>query len=277
MEDDWRVYNHCLISNKMPHEDKKEEEIYTLEKWKDKGTLLARWTSDFDCGYETEWWYCLKDDKFDISTLKSKRRYVIKKGVDNFDIKVIDHTMYFDEMYEVYRDALLEYPKKYQSIRLKEEFIKFYSKSDSNIYMGVWDKETKEFSGYVICSKIQNEKETIINLQTVKVKRSAQKKEINAAIVNFICLQFLNGEKVKYIFDGERNIKHITNYQEYLIKYFGFRKVYCKLNIKYKPMMKLAVNILYPFRKILKNTNNKMLYNIYCILMQEQIRRSFKA
>ena len=39
--------------------------------------LLARWTEDFDCGYETEWWYVIKDTPLDLSKLKKKRRYDI--------------------------------------------------------------------------------------------------------------------------------------------------------------------------------------------------------
>ena len=37
-----------------------------------------------------------------------------------------------------------------------------------------------------------------------------------------------------YICDGERNILHETSFQNYLEKYFGFRKAYCKLNLKYR-------------------------------------------
>lgn len=276
MEDDWRIYNHTLISTKMPHEDKNSNEIDKLKKWNKKGTLLARWTSDFDCGFDTEWWYCLKDDEFDISSLKSKRRYVINKGIKNFEVKEIEQNKYLDEMYAVYKDALLEYPDKYRSIMSKDEFKKNYE-NDKKIFIGAWDKETGDFSGYAICLEIKSDTESVIDFQVVKVKRNAVSKEINAAIANYICCRFLNEEKVKYIFDGERNIRHITNFQDYLIKYFGFRKAYCKLNIKYKFLMNIIVNILYPFKNIFKNTNNKFLYNVYCILCQEQIRRSFKS
>jgi hypothetical protein len=274
MEEEWRVYNHGLISNKMPHEEKNVKSIEKLEKWKDKKTLFARWTSEFDCKEETQWWYCLKDDEYDISSLKAKRRYVINKGIKNFDVKVINPKDYYDEMYEVYKDSLSEYPKKYRNIATKEEFLN-ENEDVEKIYIGAWDKETKKFSGYAICGKLKNDECVIIELKVVKVMIESTKKEINAAIMNYICCKFLNEEHVKYIYDGERNIRHITNYQEYLIKYFGFRKAYCKLNIKYKTSIKLIVNILYPFRGILKNTNNKLLYNIYCVLFQEEIRRSF--
>lgn len=274
-DDEWKVYNYGMITTKMPHENKNVEKISHTNKWKSSKTLFARWTSNFDCGFETEWWYCLKDDKFDISTLKSKRRYVINKGINNFYLKIINPKEYLNEMYGVYINSLEDYPEKYRSTDSKEDFIKQHENS-KRIYIGVWDKESNIFSGYVICEKIQNKIDTVIDLQAVYVKKEALKKEINAAIGNFVCCKFLNEENVKYIYDGERNIRHITNYQDYLIKYFGFKKVYCKLNIKYKPIMNFIIFLLYPFRNFIKNTNNKLLYNIYCVLFQEQIRRSFK-
>lgn len=274
-KNDWIYYNHGLISNKMPHEEKNIDNIEENTDWKKNKTLFARWTSNFDCGYETQWWYCIKDDNYDIEKLKSKRRYVINKGIKNFDVKIINPKEYEDELYGIYTESLKEYPEKYRVILTKDEFLKD-NISFNQIYIGAFDIEDNLLSGYSICEKIENSTDKIINLKVVKVKPEATKKEINAAILNFICIEFLNKQKVKYICDGERNIRHITNYQDYLIKYFDFRKAYCKLNIKYKLIMKIAVYILYPLKNIIKNTNNKLLYNIYCVLYQEQIRRSFK-
>ena len=63
--------------------------------------LLARWTSDWDCGYETEWWYCIKDTPFDISTLKSKRRYEINKGNKNFEVREINQDQNGDNNFNI--------------------------------------------------------------------------------------------------------------------------------------------------------------------------------
>lgn len=42
--------------------------------------------------------------------------------------------------------------------------------------------------------------------------------------------------------------------------------------------MGLVVKILYPFRNVLNKIrgNNAMLYNVYCVLKQEEIARTFK-
>ena len=64
---------------------------------------------------------------------------------------------------------------------------------------------------------------------------------------------------------------------QYLLKNFGFRKAYCKLHIQYRPLMKLAVNMLYPFRRIIKKfSKNKLIYQVWCTMRQEEIHRTFR-
>ena len=59
---------------------------------------MVRWTSDFDCGYETNWWCCIKDTLLDMASLKSKRRYEINKGKKNFDVRLIDPVEYVEDI-----------------------------------------------------------------------------------------------------------------------------------------------------------------------------------
>ena len=95
----WRYYNHAAIPTTLPHETPDISPIEDGGIWKlDGSPLLARWTTDFDCGYETNWWYIIKDTPFDISALKAKRRYEINKGVKNFEAIVIDPTNYGEEL-----------------------------------------------------------------------------------------------------------------------------------------------------------------------------------
>ena len=77
--------------------------------------LLARWTTEFDCGYETNWWYCIKDTPFDIGSLPSKKRYEINKGKKNFEVRLIAPTEYKDELYDVTVDAYSAWDEKYRT------------------------------------------------------------------------------------------------------------------------------------------------------------------
>ena len=76
--------------------------------------LLARWTENWDCGKETEWWYVIKDTPFDISKLKAKRRYEINKGIKNFEVKPIDPVSFVEDIYRVTVKAYSGWPEKYR-------------------------------------------------------------------------------------------------------------------------------------------------------------------
>lgn len=112
MQEGWRYYNRALIPSTAPHED-----VIPLEKgcWSGWGIkkipLFARWTTEFDCGYETNWWYVIKDTPFNISELKAKRRYEINKGTKNFDVRIINPIDYVEEIYAVFSAAYSSWPE----------------------------------------------------------------------------------------------------------------------------------------------------------------------
>lgn len=125
--DDWKYYNHAIVPNTAPHIEPDMTPIINGSIWKiGKGTpYLIRWTTDFDCGYETEWWYCIKDKPFDIDALPSKKRYEINKGKKNFNVKVIVPTEYKDELFNITVDAYSSWDKKYRPILDEAEFKKY--------------------------------------------------------------------------------------------------------------------------------------------------------
>lgn len=78
-----------------------------------------------------------------------------------------------------------------------------------------------------------------------------------------------------YINDGARSISHETNFQDYLEKYFGFRKAFCKLHIVYNPRIKWAVKALFPIRKILHKFDEiGFIHQINSVLFMEELVRN---
>lgn len=75
-----------------------------------------------------------------------------------------------------------------------------------------------------------------------------------------------------YIVDGERNILHETAFQNYLEKYFGFRKAYCKLHIQYRRGVGVIVRILFPFRKLIGRMNFNKAKLVSGVLRMEEFR-----
>ncbi len=139
----WRYYNNAAVPECSPHEIVDTAPVETGEVWKidDKKPLFASWITDFDCGYETGWWYVIKDDVFDISALKAKRRYEITKGAKSFEVRPISAKEYVNELYEVLMAALEGYPEKYRPTNRSTEFWHAYLENCPGIFFGAFLKD----------------------------------------------------------------------------------------------------------------------------------------
>lgn len=272
MVEGWKYYNHAMVPITAPHEDVIMEPIENGDIWK-CGGLFARWTSDFDCGYETNWWYIIKDSSFDISRLKSKRRYEINKGNRNFIVKEIIPTEWCEEIYNISMAAYETYSKAYKPNITYNSFIS--DDKNWNFYKvyGAFSIKDESLCGYACLIK----KETYIDFCMMKAMPMYEKWGLNASIINKILVdheEFLSNGG--YICDGARSIQHETAFQDYLEKYFEFRKAYCKLHIAYRPSIKMALKILYPFRTIIKRYKGfSVIQKINALLEMETINRSW--
>jgi hypothetical protein len=97
---------------------------------------------------------------------------------------------------------------------------------------------------------------------------------INAAMVATIVEDY--SERMGqgfYVNDGSRAVLHETAFQDYLEKYFGFRKAYCKLNVKYRFPVNAIINALYPFKNRI-NKESRLGSKISAVLLMEEISRT---
>ena len=231
------------------------------------------YSADFDCGYETNWWYVIKDTPFDIDKLKAKRRYAINRGIKHFDVRIINPRDYKEELYVVQIDAFLAYPKKYRPTIDKEKFMNGIDNWTNFKVFGAFSRETGELCGYSLISK---KSDMWVDLSVQKTKPKYEKYQLNAALVYKI-LSHYDGmlQNGGVICDGERSVIHETNFQEYLEKYFLFRKAYCHLNIRYNSKVKLLIKMLYPIRTLLcKFDGIGILHNINGVLKMEEVTRN---
>lgn len=232
--------------------------------------LLARWTTDWDCGYETNWWYVIKDTPFDIASLKAKRRYEINKGKKNFEVREINVSKFREEMYNVTIAAYSSWPEKYRPSIEKDAYFKSLNEQpDNRVILGAFSNLNKELCGYA-CLEEHKEYVAFVSL---RVLPEAEKLGINAAIVSGILETYgEDGQFSRYICDGARSISHETNFQDYLEKYFGFRKAYCKLHVVYNPKIKWMIKVLFPFRKCLNRLDSiSVIHQINSILYMEEL------
>ena len=273
--DGWKYYNHAVIPSIAPYEVVDLSPIENGSIWKIGGhtPLLARWTTDFDCGYETNWWYVIKDTPFDILSLKSNYRYKINKGIKYFDVHIIDPCDYKEELYHVQVAAYSAYPSKYRPIVNKESFIRAIDHWKEYVVFGAFHRETNTLVGYSLLTKQQSD---FMDLTVLKSNPEYERLQVNAAIVAGILRHlenFLEGGGI--LCDGARSINHETAFQDYLEKYFGFRKAYCKLHITYNPRLKWAIRLMYPIRGFLLRMNGiGVCHSINAVLKMEEICRN---
>jgi len=274
--DGWRYYNSAAVPTTPPNVDPCTEAVTSGEIWElDGNPILARWTSCFDCKVETNWWYVIKDTPFDPDSLKAKRRYEVNKGKKNFEVRVIDPTEYCDQLFAVQTKAYEAYPAKYRPSCDKQSFEKNITGWRSYRVYAAFYRESGELCGYSLLRKTSD---SWIEFSVQKTDPAFERYAVNAALVEGILddnRKFLIGGGC--ICDGARSISHETAFQDYLEKYFGFRKAYCKLHLKYNPKVKWLVAILYPFRRILMAFDNvRIFHKINSVLKMEEEARKQK-
>lgn len=282
MKKEWEYYNHALVPTTPPHVTPDTSWMKDRKKWKELADghypLFARWTTDFDCEEETQWYCLIKDTPFDMMSLKSNRRSLITRGLKRVDVKVIVPADYAEQMANVLIKAWQSYDESYEEKddrkRLTGEFLELTEENLGNSeYLGAFLKDTDTMIGYSIYELHGD----WVEYSVVKTDPEYLNTQVNAALAYFGLQRYMQ-PGVKYMLGGWRTMIHETNYQDYLLKNFGYRKAYCRLHIKYRPWMKAAVSILYPLRGIFeKFSGNKGLYYIWCTLKQEEIHRTFKS
>lgn len=271
----WKYYNHGVIPTTAPHRKTNIRPIRDGSIWKIDGgmPLVARWVSNFDCGYETGWWYCIRDGEFDLGALSKSSRKNIRRGLKNVDCRTIDPQKYIDPIYKVYYEAYRNYESADNEMD-ESTFKKYIGELPSNItWWAAFTKEDDILVGWMTAAEYKD----YVEIQIAKFWPEYLKIGISDALYSSILGYYLNEKKVRYISSGSRNINHKTNTQEYKERHFGYRKAYCKLELVYNPKIKPFVFILYPFRKFIKRFDSiNIIHSVNAILEMEQYRREYK-
>lgn len=185
---------------------------------------------------------------------------------------VIDPREYKEELYNIQVAAFSAYPQKYRPSVDKEVFLSDIDDRSRYTVFGAFFKETGELKGYALLTIKDEAHMDFVVLKTVP---EYEKYAINAALVNEMFLHYSDFLKVGGIIcDGARSISHETNFQNFLEKYFEFRKAYCVLHVAYNPKIAPIVKLLFPFRGILRKFGQVgVIHKINGVLKMEEICR----
>lgn len=268
----WIYYNHGAVPTCAPHEEADTTPIESGEIWNMKGhPLLARWTTDFDCGYETNWWYVVRYAPFDVEHLSKSARKHIRQALKKCSIRRLDAAAHLEELYAVYKAAF----EKYETADNQTDAEAFRksclaSLEDGCEYWGGFDAESGALIGYMCVYPFENHAE----LRTTKLAPAWLHLRVSDALYCTVLTHYLNERGKQYVSSGSRNINHVTNTEDYKIHSFGYKRAYCRLHIAYNPKIRWIVKLLYPFRRILGKLDGiTKVHQVNAVLKMEALRR----
>ncbi len=237
-------YNYCLFPVQPPDEE------FAISRWDAtkllirKKALLICWYSEFDRPEESAFWHVIKDSFVPLESLGKNRRAEIRKGLRNYDIRPVCQSYVVDHGYPIYCAAHTRYGVS--TVISEETFRADMSDKDEDCYdyWGVFVKDTDTLVGYcanrVFCDTC--------NYVVEKIAPDHLRKYASYAVNYIMNEHYLRNLGFRYVDIGAKNMRHDTNVQEFHITKMGFRRAYCKLNVRFFPGIRLLLCLLQPFR-----------------------------
>lgn len=262
----WRKYNGAIIPNTPPHIEVDVD--YIQQNISKEGAYFARWTTNFDFSTETNFWYVIHDTPMLIQDYSKNTRSKIRRGLKRCKVKLVDKKELKERGFAAYRKAFLRYktnvyPKSYQDF-----------KDEIDSLEGVWHFWAIYNSDNILIGYSQNRIfENYCDYSTVKFHPDYLNLYPSYALFFTMNHYYLNQHNFKYVNDGAKSMSHDTNIQNFLMQKFKFRKAYCKLHLRYRPIVKLIINILFPFKFLISKIQVGIFQKINVLLNHEQIIR----
>jgi hypothetical protein len=263
----WKEYNGALLPD-VPANTEIELSKAELRRLAGKtGASFIRWTSGWDRGEETSFWYVIKDSFGGMDELSSKMRNQVRKGYKNNTVEKIDGDRLKREGYPVFGKAFSRYENTGNPFS-EDEFrtwIDELNGSGEYHFWAVYDREENKMAGFA-CNRIRGGE---CGYSSLKLDPAYMKNYASYALIYEMNKYYLEDNGYDYINDGARSILHDTNFQDFLLDKFNFRKAYCRLHVHYKFPAGAAVAALYPFRALFRRTGK-----LKAVLNQEEMRRN---
>ena len=194
----------------------------------------------------TSFWYIIKDTFEELQQYSTSVRGNIRKSLRTYGYKMIPIDEFIELAYPVYYEAMVNYRVKAVP-ESKEKFAEGCRKRpDAEYWVGI-DKASGEAAVMAV---------SVISGDTYEeqVLKTRPKFMHNSSYPTYGLLYEMSRHcfldlGLKVINIGARSLTEHSNIQNFLIHKFHYRKAYCHMRVYYKPWLRLAVNLLYPFRQ----------------------------
>lgn len=233
-------------------------------KW---GGYFVRNTFNWDKPDASPFWYLIKDSYGGLADIPSKYRGRVKKALNSFEIKIISRDEMLKTGLGVWQRACENYKIK-ASVPSKESFENAIKSLDENVEIwGCYHIETGNMAAFAI-NKVYNE---YVDYSTMKFHPDyLANYHPSYGLIFSMNKYYLEEKRYSWVLDGARSITNHSDIQPFLIEKFDFRKAYCDLQVFYRPWIGVAVRLLFPFRKWIKNPK------VSAILRQEAWARGME-
>ena len=251
-----------------PHCETRLEE----KEWKallQQGGLLVRNTYNFDCQEETCFWYVIKDHYEGLEALPSRVRNKIRNAFNYFEYQLIPFETIKEKGYQIIEETYADYAVHDREMN-QEVFTEYLNQCQEQHfdYWGIFDKETQQMVGFCTVTIWDHCCEYGMTGILSKYKKGGYYPYYG--LYQHLNQHYLEKLQYRYVSDSARTITEHSQIQDYLVQNFNFRKAYCQLAVHYSLWMRVAVKMLYPFRKIIP------LQRVKAILNMEAMQRGEK-
>jgi hypothetical protein len=242
-----------------PHKEPKLEK----KEWQSllkQGGLLVRNTYNFDQSAESSFWYIIQDSFNGLDGFSSNERNKIRRSNKTLFFKRISIDLLKSEGWSILKATYEDYAVSDRAMN-ETVFLDYFSECEKQDfdYWGIFDQD--RFIGFcTVWLWLPDSCE--YGLIGILPEYKHNNTYPYYGLFYNMNAYYLGEKGFRYVTDGARSITEHSHIQDFLIQNFNFRKAYCRLAIHYQWWMKIAVNLLYPFRKILTLPRIKAILNM---------------
>ncbi len=257
---DFYLYRQAWRFDGAPHEEPKLT-VDECKKLLKQGGLMVRNTYDFDCQQPTCFWNLIKDQFEGFREFSSSTRNRVQKSLGKLNFRRIDSDLIKQKGYPILKATFDDYATADRPMNQQvfDDYL-CHCRSKDYEYWGVFDSNSNEFIGFC-ANRLWNETAEY-GIIGIRPRYKHNGTFPYYGLFYSMNQYYLQEKGLKYVTDGSRSITEHSNIQNFLIEKFNFRKAYCQLHVHYNWWMKIAVKMLYPFRKIITIPQVKAILNM---------------
>lgn len=225
-----------------------------------QGGLLVRNTYDFDLKEETSFWYVIKNRFGGLEELNSTGRNCVRRAQKELRFQLVSPEIIKQQGWLILKATYEDYAVTDRKMNegLFQQYLDHCEKQHFD-YWGVFDQDRLVgFCTVWLWSPNSCEYGLIGILPEYKHNNTYPYYGLFYRMNEY----YLAEKGFQYVADGARSITEHSHIQEELIKKYRFRKAYCHLSVQYQWWMRIAVKLLYPFRKIITIPSVKAVLNM---------------